>query len=34
MSRISDPEQPVFWLDMMPEKSVKAGFNFRMNLLR
>jgi len=32
--RISDPEQPVFWLDMMPEKSVKAGFNFRMNLLR
>ncbi|XP_020626195.1 tetratricopeptide repeat protein 13-like isoform X2 [Orbicella faveolata] len=32
--RISDPEQPVFWLDLMPEKSVKTGFNFRMNLLR
>ncbi|XP_068752417.1 tetratricopeptide repeat protein 13-like [Montipora capricornis] len=32
--RISDPEQPVFWLDMMPERSVKAGFNFRINLLR
>jgi len=32
--RIFDPEQPVFWLDAMPEKSVKTGFNFRMNLLR
>ncbi|XP_073230199.1 tetratricopeptide repeat protein 13-like [Porites lutea] len=32
--RLSDPEQPVFWLDMMPDKSVKSGFNFRMNLLR
>ena len=34
MCRLSDPEQPVFWLDMMPDKSVKSGFNFRMNLLR
>ncbi|CAH3134240.1 unnamed protein product [Pocillopora meandrina] len=32
--RLSDAEQPVFWLDLMPEKSVKTGFNFRMNLLR
>ncbi|RMX50508.1 hypothetical protein pdam_00009225 [Pocillopora damicornis] len=33
-TRLSDAEQPVFWLDLMPEKSVKTGFNFRMNLLR
>ncbi|XP_022785135.1 tetratricopeptide repeat protein 13-like [Stylophora pistillata] len=32
--RLSDAEQPVYWLDLMPEKSVKTGFNFRMNLLR
>ncbi|KAI8478173.1 Tetratricopeptide repeat protein 13 [Branchiostoma belcheri] len=32
--RLVDPEQPVLWLDLMPAKSVDAGFNNFMNMIR
>ncbi|XP_035683894.1 tetratricopeptide repeat protein 13-like isoform X1 [Branchiostoma floridae] len=32
--RLIDPEQPVLWLDLMPAKSVDAGFNNFMNMIR
>lgn len=34
MFRIVDPDQPVLWLDTMPDKSVKAGFNVHMTLVK
>ncbi|XP_031550706.1 tetratricopeptide repeat protein 13-like [Actinia tenebrosa] len=32
--RFVDPDQPVLWLDKMPGKSVKAGFNVHMTLVK
>ncbi|KXJ28211.1 tetratricopeptide repeat protein 13 [Exaiptasia diaphana] len=32
--RVVDPDQPVLWLDLMPDKSVKAGFNVHMTLVK
>ncbi|XP_071962571.1 tetratricopeptide repeat protein 13-like isoform X2 [Antedon mediterranea] len=31
---IVDPEQPIMWLDMMPQTSFQAGYNTHMNLQR
>ncbi|MEQ2195106.1 hypothetical protein XENOCAPTIV_007630, partial [Xenoophorus captivus] len=32
--RISDPDQPVLWLDQMPARSLRRGFNNHINLIR
>ncbi|KAG8444199.1 hypothetical protein GDO86_009401 [Hymenochirus boettgeri] len=32
--RISDPDQPVLWLDQMPAQSLIRGFNNHINLIR
>ncbi|KAM4693706.1 tetratricopeptide repeat protein 13 isoform 2-T2 [Discoglossus pictus] len=32
--RISDPDQPVLWLDQMPTQSLIRGFNNHINLIR
>ncbi|KAM4771707.1 tetratricopeptide repeat protein 13 isoform 1-T1 [Rhinophrynus dorsalis] len=32
--RISDPDQPVLWLDEMPAQSLSRGFNNHINLIR
>lgn len=32
--RIADPDQPVLWLDQMPERSLSRGFNNHINLIR
>ncbi|EDO33965.1 predicted protein [Nematostella vectensis] len=32
--RLVDPDQAVMWLDKMPQKSVRAGFNVHMTLVR
>ncbi|XP_075452694.1 tetratricopeptide repeat protein 13 isoform X3 [Ascaphus truei] len=32
--RISDPDQPVLWLDQMPAQSLSRGFNNHINLIR
>nr|XP_006819295.1 PREDICTED: tetratricopeptide repeat protein 13-like [Saccoglossus kowalevskii] len=32
--RVIDPDQPVLWLDLMPSKSIQAGFNSHMHLVR
>ncbi|KAM9495795.1 tetratricopeptide repeat protein 13 isoform 2-T2 [Clarias gariepinus] len=32
--RIADPDQPVLWLDQMPEQSLSRGFNNHINLIR
>nr|XP_033791562.1 tetratricopeptide repeat protein 13 isoform X2 [Geotrypetes seraphini] len=32
--RISDPDQPVLWLDQMPVQSLSRGFNNHINLIR
>ncbi|KAK3506841.1 hypothetical protein QTP70_029246 [Hemibagrus guttatus] len=31
---IADPDQPVLWLDQMPERSLSRGFNNHINLIR
>ncbi|XP_069462994.1 tetratricopeptide repeat protein 13 isoform X3 [Ambystoma mexicanum] len=32
--RLSDPDQPVLWLDQMPAQSLSRGFNNHINLIR
>ncbi|XP_072032463.1 tetratricopeptide repeat protein 13-like [Amphiura filiformis] len=32
--RLIDPDQPVFWLDQMPNVNFEAGYNNHMNLVR
>ncbi|XP_069091131.1 tetratricopeptide repeat protein 13 isoform X1 [Pleurodeles waltl] len=32
--RLSDPDQPVLWLDQMPARSLSRGFNNHINLIR
>ncbi|XP_046729595.1 tetratricopeptide repeat protein 13 isoform X2 [Silurus meridionalis] len=32
--RIAEPDQPVLWLDQMPERSLSRGFNNHINLIR
>lgn len=34
LCRIADPDQPVLWLDQMPEQSLSRGFNNHINLIR
>ncbi|XP_054852380.1 tetratricopeptide repeat protein 13 [Eublepharis macularius] len=32
--RIADPDQPVLWLDQMPSRSLRRGFNNHISLIR
>nr|XP_032804298.1 tetratricopeptide repeat protein 13 isoform X1 [Petromyzon marinus] len=32
--RMVDPDQPVLWLDLMPARGLKSGFNSHINLVR